>query len=368
MHGTHRPNSLKKTVIKRRKRVPAANNAPISSQTHTFVPQQPLPAATPPSSTTMSDRDAAEALDALGKAGRRSAPLHQQHPSQEGTFDVDQGQEPQRKRARRTKSSGTATSDRETSVSPGQRENRPTDDMQRDRGEYERNTLTPVGTHAHTWEMNQHAHPGGSPHAHGGFDLPPLAELDVLSGAHSHTHGHHHMGGGNRSFSYSGTGTRTHSPHEGHQSGHQNATAHSPTASAQNSLHLPPLSHAHPHTFLPSHLSQTRSRGAETHGHMAFGQHQTHQTGSFSEQQHQSSTPTYAELAAHYNELHEERRRLEGLLAKTNDIMRGVKRGLEELRNAGAPGSIAPQESLRLPQRERRERDVVWRVEETEAS
>lgn len=377
MHGTHRPNSLKKTVIKRRKRVPAATNTPISTQTHTFVPQQPLPTTTPPSSATMSDRDAAEALDALGKAGRRSAPIHQ-HPSQEAVFDSDQAQEPQRKRVRRTKSSGTAASDRESSVSPGQREDnaaRITDDVQRDREEYERNTLTPVGTH--TWEINQHphAHSGGSPHGHGGFDLPPLAELDVLSGAHPHSHPHHHMVGSNRSFSYPSSGARTHSPHDAHQSGHQNTAAQSPTGTPQGSLHLPPLSHAHPHTFLPSHLSQARSRGAETHAHMAFAQHQhqpqqqqhIHQTGSFAEQQHQLPTPTYSELAAHYGELHEERRRLEGLLAKTNDMMRGVKRGLDELRAAGAPGSAAPQESLRLPSRERREREVVWRVEGTEA-
>jgi GATA-binding protein, other eukaryote len=73
-------------------------------------------------------------------------------------------------------------------------------------------------------------------------------------------------------------------------------------------------------------------------------------------------------LAAHYDQLHEERRRLESLLAKTDDIMRGVKRGLEELRAAGAPlsATASPQEGLRLPSRERRERSVVWRVEEKE--
>ena len=56
----------------------------------------------------------------------------------------------------------------------------------------------------------------------------------------------------------------------------------------------------------------------------------------------------------------------EGIVAKTDDMIRGVKRGLDELRVASAPesGSGAPQETLRLPPRERRERDVVWRVDE----
>ncbi|KAF8524203.1 hypothetical protein JB92DRAFT_2881511 [Gautieria morchelliformis] len=328
----------------------------------------------------MSDRDAAEALDALGKAGRRSAQIRQQ-ASQEGVFELEQGHEPQRKRPRRTRGSGAAASDHEPSVSPGQRANgdpRPTEDVQRDREEYERNTLTPVATH--TWDIHQHphAHPGGSPHGHGGFDLPPLAELDVLSNAHPNAH--HQLGGTNRSFNYSGPGARARSPHDAHQSTHQNTSAISPTAATQGSLHLPPLSHAHTYPFLPSHLSPARPRGAETHtptGFVPQQQPHAHQQPSHAamfaeqeqqEQQHQRPAPSYADLVAHYSELHEERKRIEGLLNKTDEIMRGVKRGLDEMRAAGAPGSAAPQESLRLPPRERREREVVWRVEETEAS
>lgn len=253
-------------------------------------------------------------------------------------FDTDQGQEPQRKRVRRTKSSGTVASDRESS---GHRDDVASEDVQREREEYERNTLTPVG--GHTWDMH-HAPSGTSPHGHGGFDLPPLAQLDVLSNAHSH--GHHHMGG--RSFGYSGHGSRTRSPHD--------APSHSPTGTTQGSLHLPPLStHGHAHQY-PRLRTET---------HSPYTQQQ--------QQAARSQTPTYADLAAHYNLLHEERRRLETLLAKTDDMMRGVKRGLEELRAAGAPPlssssgpGAAPQEALRLPSRERRERSVVWRVEEKE--
>ena len=324
----------------------------------------------------MSDRDAAEALDALGKAGRRSVPIYPQQPSQEGAFDSEQEQEPQRKRVRRARSSGAAASDRESSITPGQREEsaaHSTDDPQRDREEYERNTLTPVGTH--TWDSHQHS--GTSPHGHGGFDLPPLAELDVLSKGPSHPH--HHMGGVNRNFNYSTTVSRTRSPHDAHQSGHQNANMSSPITT-QSSLHLPPLSHAHTTSYQSNHPGQGRLRGAETHGQAAFAQQQKQQqqqqhqqqrqiTPAFTEQQQASSQmPSYDELLAHYNELHEERRRLEGLLTKTDDIMRGLKRGLDELRAAGATGSTAPLETIRLPSRERREREVVWRVEENESS
>ena len=297
----------------------------------------------------MSDRDAAEALDALGKAGRRSATIH---PSQDGLFDTDQGQEPQRKRVRRTKSSGTAASDRESSGHRDDGATHTSEDVQREREEYERNTLTPVG--GHTWDIH-HAPSGTSPHGHGGFDLPPLAQLDVLSNAHSH--GHHHMGG--RGFGYSGHGSRTRSPHDAP------SHSHSPTGTTQGSLHLPPLStHGHAHQYPP----QSRLR-AETHSPYAQQQQGQQQQ----QQAARSQTPTYADLAAHYNLLREERRRLEGLLAKTDDMMRGVKRGLEELRAAGAPPlssssgpGAAPQEALRLSSRERRERSVVWRVEEKE--
>ncbi|KAF8587891.1 hypothetical protein K439DRAFT_743910 [Ramaria rubella] len=323
----------------------------------------------------MSDRDAAEALDALGKAGRRSAPIHL-HPSHDGMYDIDQGQEPQRKRARKTKGSNMAASDRESSVGTGQREDgsaaHSAEDMQRDR------VATPANTH--TWDIHQQQHPAASPHGQGGFDLPPLAELDVLSPAHAHAH---HLGAGSRSFSYSGPGVRARSPHEQHTASHQNTSIHSPSSTTQGSLQLPPLSHSHSHSYLPNHLgSHARSRGPETHAHVVFsqqqhGQQQTqqqqvqqqpqqHQTPTYPEQQQQPMTPTYADLAAHYNELHEERRKLEGLLAKTDDIMRGLKRGLDELRAAGAPGSNASQEPVRLSPRERREREVVWRVEENE--
>jgi len=90
-------------------------------------------------------------------------------------------------------------------------------------------------------------------------------------------------------------------------------------------------------------------------------------------------SPSLSELTAHYNELHEERRRLEELLAKTDDMMRGLKRGIDEIRNGGngdgqqqqlgqqGQGSgqqgVPAMEPLNLSRRGERRREV-WRVEE----
>jgi GATA-binding protein len=63
--------------------------------------------------------------------------------------------------------------------------------------------------------------------------------------------------------------------------------------------------------------------------------------------------PSVAELERHYHELHEHRRRLEEVLERTDRMMLGVKRGLEEMRGAqpaggagheGAGSASAPQQ------------------------
>ncbi|CAK5283665.1 unnamed protein product [Mycena citricolor] len=89
LHGTHRPTSMKKTVIKRRKRVPAAGAGETS-----------------PGGNAMSDQAAAEALVAVG----RSRPSPHPHPTDDET-DADA---PKRKRARRkTTTTGTVSTDDE---------------------------------------------------------------------------------------------------------------------------------------------------------------------------------------------------------------------------------------------------------------
>ncbi|KAF7296427.1 hypothetical protein HMN09_01113100 [Mycena chlorophos] len=79
LHGTHRPTSMKKTVIKRRKRVPAAGGN----------------GATPlDGPNAMSDQAAAEALVAVGRSRVASSP--RPHPTDDDAEDA-----PRRKRARR---------------------------------------------------------------------------------------------------------------------------------------------------------------------------------------------------------------------------------------------------------------------------
>ncbi len=71
LHGTHRPNSMKKTVIKRRKRVPAAGSA-----------------------GRLSDQAAAEALVSVGRG------VHAGTGDEEE--DEEDSPEPKRKRSRRS--------------------------------------------------------------------------------------------------------------------------------------------------------------------------------------------------------------------------------------------------------------------------
>ena len=50
--------------------------------------------------------------------------------------------------------------------------------------------------------------------------------------------------------------------------------------------------------------------------------------------------PTTADLERHYQELHEQRRRLEEVLERTDRMLAGLKRGIDEMRVAGAGGNV----------------------------
>jgi GATA-binding protein, other eukaryote len=77
LHGTHRPNSMKKTVIKRRKRVPAA------------------PGGSPSAQDRMTDQAAAAILASVGRP-------HGSQTGAEESAEEAEGQ-PRRKRARKSK-------------------------------------------------------------------------------------------------------------------------------------------------------------------------------------------------------------------------------------------------------------------------
>ncbi|KAJ7607909.1 hypothetical protein FB45DRAFT_947231 [Roridomyces roridus] len=129
LHGTHRPTSMKKTVIKRRKRVPAAGA----------------------SENAMSDQAAAEALVAVGQRSRASAASSPHAGSPHPHPDEDAEDAPRRKRARR-KAPSAAAANAEEEQREREREERDRESRERDR--------------KHTW------YPGA--HHTGPFDLPPL--------------------------------------------------------------------------------------------------------------------------------------------------------------------------------------------------
>ncbi|KAK2465490.1 hypothetical protein APHAL10511_002382 [Amanita phalloides] len=89
LHGTHRPNSMKKTVIKRRKRVSAAVSGNASANTS-------------PGSSRMTDQAAAEALVSVGRmASAAGAGASGASGVDESEGEGDGVQQPRRKRARR---------------------------------------------------------------------------------------------------------------------------------------------------------------------------------------------------------------------------------------------------------------------------
>jgi GATA-binding protein len=131
LHGTHRPFSMKKAVIKRRKRVPAAAAA---------APGRP--------SGRLSDQAAAEALVSVGRG---------MHSTEEDEAEADEAAQPKRKRQRRSLTKGGAGARR------------------KDRGDEDGHgsaSASPQQAH-HPWDAPPHAHA----HAHAGLDLPPLAHL-----------------------------------------------------------------------------------------------------------------------------------------------------------------------------------------------
>ncbi|KAG5721838.1 hypothetical protein E4T56_gene14416 [Termitomyces sp. T112] len=304
LHGTHRPNSMKKTVIKRRKRVPAASN-------------------TSPSHVRMSDQAAAEALVAVGRLAtdRRdpdeSDDVDMDDPEDDADADPDDDTEgPRKKKARKS------------APNPGPRKTRSKSSMEHEPAAV-RPGLRKRGSSNNTngWapegrSVSPHLNmgmglrgprqtlppPAHNPHIHpalqGDYRGPPfptpfeLPPLNMLPGA---------------SYPRSSGPSRTHSP--------------LPPAAA-----LPP--HAHPYyaDFLgfPG-LAPPVPAPAYAGG-----------------------VPTLAELERHYLELGEQKRRMEEMVERTERLMGGVRKGIEEMQvtmgmragsrrgspsGVGAPGS-----------------------------
>jgi len=251
---------MKKTVIKRRKRVPAAASA-----------------------GRLSDQAAAEALVSVGRS------VHAGTGDEED--DDDDSPEPKRKRSRRSfprvKRGG------------------------KDKGNDEEGRESEA---RQDWEMTDAARPGSRggfihpPHPFtvaGGFELPPLGsalgpgtDLSVLASFVAPKGAFH----GPPSYIRSGAPSRTHSPLQGATAGYAPVGPYG----------------------LPRGHSPVLMSGV---------------------------VPTVAELERHYYELHEHRSSLVEFLERTDRLIAGVKRGLDDMRES-SDGAAPQQPSQPQPQQQ----------------
>ncbi|KAG0695004.1 hypothetical protein DFH29DRAFT_992057 [Suillus ampliporus] len=310
LHGTHRPNSMKKTVIKRRKRVPAAAGM---------------------SSGRMSDQAAAEALVSVGRLGSQHA------NTEESDGEVEEPQ-PRRKRARRGKSDRekgrTREKDDDEDMGEAEEEQEPVSRRKNERtrkasrdshgSAWDGSTIQQfaealsgvAGDRAHSlprgsdMERFAHAHHlarTGSGHGafmaapHAGFDLPPLnAALGERFGGYGPPGllGNRDFGGTPSSYMRSGSNapSRTHSPLN-------------PGLTAPGAGYVLPPPHSMSGYYGPS-----------------------------------------GELRQHYLELHEHRKRLDEMIQKTDSLMAGVKRGLDEMANVSQHQQHSPQHPHNSPE------------------
>lgn len=343
LHGTHRPNSMKKTVIKRRKRVPAAPGISFSA----------IPSTSP--SGRLTDQAAAEALVAVGRMRGMGG---EDTEGDEG--EEDEGEEmeqpPRKKRATRARGRAGVSTNANTrrTRSSAEKDAMDVEEHDRDR-EHEEGSVSAtegarkrvvgqqmqngwvegrsVSPHHHHHQnvhrvpsrnLVHHPHPPHPHHPHphhphpheyihqqyihrtspfapqpgvGGFELPPLAALAPPGGAFTGLMGG--IGGPGTPSSYIRSGSnapsRTHSPSLPGYPG-------------------PPYYGGGPGDMMLMGLGGLGGSGGG------------------------GAIPSVGELERHYFELHESKRRLEEMVERTERLMLGVKRGIEEMRG----GSTSP--------------------------
>lgn len=339
LHGTHRPETMKKTVIKRRKRVPAAagsrnNNdgaSPSSTQQASIYPATGQPAG-----MKTAEQAAAEALVTVSWGGPASQQSGQQSAPQSGVED-DGGEGPKKKKAKRapkkpkdtTAESAPEKADESMDVDqqPGSSTRPPTQYHQ------------PVAVRpAHPVVAARSNDDGylprfASPSAQGGgVELPPLVPSLLKEGG---------PGTSSRGYSPSplaslGRGSNSPMVHPHNQlppifpSGHPSSSQprhHSYSDQVHQLRRSPPESLLHP----PGHGTSSRSTSAQSgassrHSPPAGEYHSTYH----------GHVPSVAELERHYEELRQEKMRLEDMVHRTSRLMEGVKRGIDEMRGANS--------------------------------
>jgi hypothetical protein len=338
---------MKKTVIKRRKRVPAAGGV---------------------SAGRMTDQAAAEALVAVGRLGvggiggedsdgevaeqprkkkakkgkserEKRKDRDEDDVVMEGTEEEGEGakERPQQHRRRSRESNGSTTWDLaglqqpENGHGSGMNGSPPLDRQQRAPSV----SRLQGGEYAHLQRSSSHGQFMGSPHPHGGFDLPPL---NAALGGTAGSYGGYGTGimGGSREYvsgapsSYIRSGSsapsRTHSP-----------LGPAGAAAAGTGYVLPPphgmASHGLVHQYFghPTGMSPLHSHSHSPPPHLP------HEAINGTGLSSSSGVPTISELKHHYDELHEQRKKLEEMMEKNDRMMAGVKRGLDEMRGVHQP-------------------------------
>ncbi|KAG7093275.1 hypothetical protein E1B28_006958 [Marasmius oreades] len=287
LHGTHRPNSMKKSVIKRRKRVPAAGGAGA-----TVMPMR------------MTDPAAAETLVSLGRGGMGGA-----GGVGEDSDEVDSDQ-PRKKKQRRS-----GKGDEDAAMYDEHRRQydggaRPTSPHHQ--RPFSRNTSFPAGT------------------------LPGITSMDI--GA-------------------SGSVMFVPAPGVGFMRSNSSAPSrtHSPSAAQGGSMLLPP---PHGLSGASGNIFQTQDMSMSTLLAIAGG----------------VMMPSLGELERQYAEMGEERKRMEEVLERTDRMMAGLKRGIDEMRaRASSSPSVSAQSPAQQPTSaplarpstaaEKDKRESVWPTE-----
>ncbi|KAG9017115.1 putative electron transfer flavoprotein subunit [Tulasnella sp. 427] len=361
LHGTHRPETMKKTVIKRRKRVPAAagarNNNDGASPMST---QQPniYPADSRAPGMKTAEQAAAEALVTVSQGGPASHQSGIQSATQSGVED-DGGDGPKKKKAKRAPKKAKDNA-------PEAAHEKADESMEVDQlpvvsasrtaaGEYHQ----PVAIRPSNPVMAARANDDGflprfaSPSAQGqGVELPPLVP-SLLRGKGDEG------GVGTSSRGYSpaplpslGRGSNSPMVHPHNQlppifpSSSSQPRHHSHSDQGHPLRRSPPESLLHPPGHGPSSRSTSAQSGSSSR-HSPPGDYHSAYPGA-------SHVPTLGELEKHYEELRREKQRMEDMIRHTTRMMDGLKRGIDELRGAsslpppvtGIDMSNAPQTAL----------------------
>ncbi|KAJ3903634.1 hypothetical protein F5879DRAFT_958923 [Lentinula edodes] len=326
LHGTHRPTSMKKTVIKRRKRVPAAAGTG------------------PPIPMRMTDQAAAEALVAVGRAGGSSAP-----GEESDDHEALEGEQPKKKRARKSKGEGVYEGDLHQWTGEGGSPSMHHHPIHRP------HSIPPMGFMHPSLQR-----PGSSSFNHGGGMLPGINSMDVSGGDPSKglggmvfvpggpgVPGTAAVAGGSNSPGY----IRSGSPH-----------VHSPSNGQHSGVLVLPSPQGPGGMFQPLDVPGGSGTGSTM---VAVLPGTTF-----------ALIPSVSELERHYAELRDQKMRMEEILERTEKMMQGIKRGIDEMRggdsgearpSSAAPGSTpAPSAPIQRPPSssvsEKDRRESVWTV------